>query len=335
MIIKKIDLLEALEIVKPGLASKELIEQTTSFAFKKGYVVTYNDRISISHPIEGSKIKGAVQAEFLYKLLSKVKKEEIEIIQKENELQIQSGRMKAKLALQKKISLPLTDAGAITDWYPLPDRFIHHLNFAVSACSKDMSKPILNCVHVDKKGCIEASDGLRILNCTLQNELPIGSFLIFAAEVLEVVKLNPVEIAEDKGWIHFRTEAGTILSSRILTDKFPDTSKFLNVEGKPIVFPKTINSVLERASIFAKRDFILDESVTVVLKDKRMILSSTAEGASFKEEVNFKYEGDEISFKIIPILLRGILEEVKECIYNGNSLYFSSEDWQYLTLLKT
>ena len=54
---KKNDLVEALEVVKPGLANKDLIEQTTSFAFINGNVVTYNDEISISSPIEDLEIE--------------------------------------------------------------------------------------------------------------------------------------------------------------------------------------------------------------------------------------------------------------------------------------
>ena len=48
MKINKKELQEALERVKPGLASRELIEQSTSFAFMRDRVVTYNDEISIS-----------------------------------------------------------------------------------------------------------------------------------------------------------------------------------------------------------------------------------------------------------------------------------------------
>ena len=56
------DILEALEIVKPGLASKEHIEQSTCFAFKNGKVMTFNDEISVSHPVEGlDGLEGAIK----------------------------------------------------------------------------------------------------------------------------------------------------------------------------------------------------------------------------------------------------------------------------------
>ena len=91
MIINKTNLQTALEIVKPGLASKELIDQSTSFAFMGDRVVTYNDDISVSHPIEGLNITGAVKADKLYALLNKLKQEEIEVEICGGEILLKSG----------------------------------------------------------------------------------------------------------------------------------------------------------------------------------------------------------------------------------------------------
>ena len=70
---KKSDILQALTIVKPGLSSKDVIEQANSFAFIDGRIITYNDELSISHPIPGLAIEGAIKADVLYGLLSKIK----------------------------------------------------------------------------------------------------------------------------------------------------------------------------------------------------------------------------------------------------------------------
>ena len=88
MKINKTELQLALEKVKPGLASKEVIEQSTSFAFMGNRVVTYNDEISISHPVKGLEVMGAVKAQALYSFLSKVKRDEIDVEWEENQLGI-------------------------------------------------------------------------------------------------------------------------------------------------------------------------------------------------------------------------------------------------------
>ena len=74
MKISRVELLEALEKVKPGLANKELIEQSTSFAFIGDRVVTYNDEISVSHTVKGlENMRGAIKAKTLYEFLARVK----------------------------------------------------------------------------------------------------------------------------------------------------------------------------------------------------------------------------------------------------------------------
>ena len=212
---KKQDLLTALETVKPGLASKEMIEQSTSFAFMNGQVVTYNDEISLSHPIPDLEIKGAVQAEELYKLLNRLKEDEIEVEIKKNELRLESGNTKAGLTLQQEIKLPLEEIGETGKWKILPENFLKHVRFAMTCCSRDMSRPVLTCVHISKEGLIEGSDSLRITRCQLEGEMPVKTFLLPVSASVEVVKLEPTKVAEGDGWIHFKTDEGTILSCRI------------------------------------------------------------------------------------------------------------------------
>ena len=336
MKINKDELLNALEIVKPGLANKELIEQSTSFAFMNERVVTYNDEISISHPVEGLEIEGAVQAQELYQLLSKLKKDDIEIIVEDNQIILKaSSRSKAGLTLQQEIKLPLEEIGDQGKWKKLPEDFIRHVNFAIGACSRDMSRPVLTCVHVNKEGRIESSDGYCINRCELEENMPVKTFLIPATSAVTLVKLGPTKIAEGKGWIHFQTDAGTIMSCRVFEDEYPDISDFLEVEGIEIKFPRTTNEVLDRASVFSKRDHFLDEEVVVTLEDNRMKVSSKSDSGWLQEEINIKYDDSPISFSVTPYLLRGILEETLTCIICENRLKFEGAGWVYVTVLKT
>ena len=78
MKIKKEELLKALAAVKPGLSSKDVIEQSTSFAFMGGHVVTYNDEIAVRYPVD-LEIEGAIRANELYSFLSKIKDKEIDL----------------------------------------------------------------------------------------------------------------------------------------------------------------------------------------------------------------------------------------------------------------
>jgi DNA polymerase III sliding clamp (beta) subunit (PCNA family) len=326
---KKIDLLNALEIVKPGLASREVIEQTNAFAFMNGRVVTYNDEISLSHPVEGLTITGAVKAEELYQLLRKIKKDEIVIDVNNNEITLNAGKAKAGLVLQSEIKLPLEEVDTHGDWHKLPEGFIKPLRFAMAACTRDNSQPVLTNVHVNKKGFVEGSDNFRMTRYTLAKRMPVETFLIPATSVRELIKLNPVEIAEGEGWVHFRTAGDTVLSCRVTADAYPDTEQFLNVEGSEITFPKTIIDILERAEVFAKGDGA--EEVSISMEKSRITVHSKSETGWYKEEASTNYEGDAIEFTIVPYLLKDILSETQVCIYNGDVLMFAGENWVYVS----
>jgi DNA polymerase III sliding clamp (beta) subunit (PCNA family) len=330
---KKEELLKALEIVKPGLTNRDIIEQSNSFAFVNGRVVTYNDEISLSHPVEGLTITGAVKAEELHQLLRKIKKDEVEIVVTDKEITLTAGRAKAGLTLQQEIKLPIEAIGTHGDWQKIPEDFMKALKFAMAACGHDSSQAVLTCVHVNENGFVEGSDNYRVTRYKLAKKLSVGSFLIPATSVKEVIKINPTEIAEGEGWIHFRTASDTILSCRILGDAYPDTAPFLKVKGTEITFPKTIKDILDRAAVFAKQSDAVNEEVAVTLDNKRITLGSQSETGWYNEEANSSYEGEKVEFSIVPYLLRDILDETQVCLYNGSMLKFTGECWEYATAI--
>lgn len=335
MKIKKQDLITALEKVRPGLSSKETIQQSTSFCFLEGNVVTYNDELSISSPVSGLEITGAVQATELYQLLKKLKQDELELTVTENEIQLTSGKTKAGLTLQTEIKLPLSEVERKSKWKVLPEGFKDALRFAVSSCSKDMSKPVLTCVHINQTGFVEGCDNYRVARWTLEAEFPTGTFLIPQSSVLELLKLEPVKVALDGGWVHFITEDKTTMSCRVIDDKFPDTGKLLGVSGVEVSLPEGIVEVLDRATIFAKRDSSMDENITVILEKGKVKIESKSETGWFKEDVENKgYSGEELKFDITPNLLKGILQETSVFEHCVNRLKFSGANWNYIVSLR-
>lgn len=336
MKINKQELVEALGIVKPGLANKEIIEQSTSFAFLGDKVITYNDEISISHPITGLDLQGAVQADNLYKFLGKIKDETLNFELKDNEILLKTGRAKAGLLLQAEIKLPLEEVSGKKQWIDLPKDFVKFMSFAMTSCSRDMSRPVLTCVHIDQSGIIEASDSYRITHCDLKEELQFNTFLLPAISAVEVVKINPTSISIGKGWVHFKAEDETIISCRIINDKFPDTTPILNVKGTRLILPQTTNEILEKAMVFAKRDHILDEMVMITIHEKKLIINAKNETSWYEEDVNMNYNGEKIVFSITPYLLKSILSETKECTISNEitKIKFEGEGWQYVTLLR-
>lgn len=330
--INREELQKALEVVKPGLASRELIKQTTSFAFINNKVVTYNDEISISHPIDGLGIEGAVQAEKLYAFLSKIKKSEIEMSVSASEIQFKAGRTRAGLALQSEIRLPLEELGEISNWKPLPKDFMTALEFTRWTCSHDMSKPVLTCVHVSQKGYVESSDNHRLTKYTV-GRLPISAFLIPATSVQELVQYKPTYIAQGVGWVHFKTSAGTVFSCRIFDDKYPDTQQLLAVEGTSLKLPKTIAEVLERASVFNEVDHKLDEEVSLTLEKNKLIIYAHSEIGWIEEVARIKYDGVRLVLTTNPFFLREVVSKTQSCVLGAHSMKFTGENWEHVIAL--
>ncbi len=332
MKINRQELLNVLEIVKPGLANKEMIEQSTSFAFIDGKVVTYNDEISISHPVNGLEITGTIPAQELYQFLKKSKKDEIEIMVDKSEVCISSGKEKAGFALTQEIYLPLDSLKISDSWKKTPEKLIEAIKFCIPSCSTDMSRPILTCVNVRNDGLIEASDGYRLARYQIE-KLPVNTFLLPVSSAKNLITLNIIEIAGGEGWIHFHTAEGTIFSSRIFTDKYPDTEHLFEVSGKTLKLPKNLGEILDRAGIFVKGELSLEAQVDITVSNNTMVIYAKSNNSWFKAQANVRYEGEEFSFAVNPDFLKEMCEKELSCVIGENKILFEGENWKHVISL--
>ena len=350
MKINKLELQNALAIVKPGLASQDVLEQTTSFAFMGGRVVTYNDELSISHPIKDLDFDGVVKADELYGLLSRLKKEEIDLTIDDQEMSIKCGRVKAGLAIEREIILPIKEEiGTLSKWrkIPNPQDFYKHLSFTLKACSHDMSQIKMTCVSILSNGRMVGSDGFRLAQCIAEEgygfEKDVDSFLLPASLAVEVLKIDPVEIKVKGAWIHFRNEADTIISTRMVNDTYvPDGAieEVLQMGKKTAIeFPKTIDAVLDRVGQFAKRDFTFDEIVYANIKKGKITLRADAAQTKSWIEETAKMETDaEIKFALTPSLFQDILKETRICNLAKDltkaKFISKKSNWEYVIMLR-
>lgn len=335
------NLQEALQIVKPGLDSKELISQSSSFAFIDGRVITYNDEISISHPIEGINFEGAVKAEELYGLLTKLTSEEITLKIEDSEILINSGRVKAGLRLEGEVNLPTQETGSKWNKLKDPKEFVEFLLLAAQTCSSDMSDPKMTCVSI-KGNTITGSDNHRLIQCTLADEVPTDDFLIPALSVFEVIKIKPISIQLQVDWVHFKNKSGTIFSCRRVNDSYVGSELIegvLKIKGKTVIeFPDKILEVMQRIAPFSKRNFIMDELIDIEIKGGKASLKATTENTKswIKEKFSINSEND-LAFKITPHLFVDILKKTKKCNLDSSmtKMKFTLKGkWSYIIMLR-
>lgn len=336
MQIKKEQLIKALEAVKPGLHSKDIVEQATSFAFMDGMVVTFNDMIAVRYPIDLD-IEGAVRANELYALLSKIKEKEIDLEVTENELRISGEKFKGGIKLEAEIRLPLEELGEYEDdWEEIPEGFLSAIKLAAPCAATDMSKPVLTCVHIEGQ-YVEASDDFRIIRVDMGDDAEDvfeESMELPASAVRSLVRYPVEEFCLSPGWVHFKTEKGSIFSCRTFADDFPDISALLDVEGPEVKFPSNVVELLEKAGIFTKGDTARDEEVFFTIKNKKLIIRGEGDYGWFEEETRCPYKGkEEITFAVSPIFLYDILSHLRHCIVGENALKFEGDNYEHTVCL--
>lgn len=333
---KRDDLVRALEVVKPGLANKEIgnIEQTTAFAFLDGRVVTYNDEISIAAPIEGLEVEGAIKAEELYKFLKKLTRETIEIESTETEVVLKCGRAKAGFLLQHEIKLPLEEVKKKSDWQTLPENFKEALAFTMTTCARDLSRPVLTCINVRSDGVLESSDDYRISRYKLNDSMLAETFLLPATAAHVISNYPIVSIAEGENWVHFATEDGIEFSCRVFEENFPEVGDIIDsAKGSTIELPEKMGEVVDRAAIFCTQESILDQKMIVSISGRRLKLRAESETSWFEEQLNVSHEGEDITISINPHLLRMILSQTRQCILSERCLKFAGENWEHVVAL--
>jgi hypothetical protein len=315
-------LIDALAAVRPGLASREILEQSGSFVFDDGMVYTYNDQISISHPVPPG-ITGAVRAGELYSLLTKFPDEEVQTEVTKTELVIQGKRRKAGVALQTEVRLPLDTLKGEKAWKPLPKGFADGLKFCGMSVGKDMTKPVLTSIHV-KGNVMESCDNYRLGRWTLGESIA-DDLLIPESAADKLPAYAPTDYATSEGWIHFRNEKQVVFSARTFEGTYPDLSKLIANDGFTLELPAELPDVLERAEVLVKDE--IDGMAEIGLAANALTVKARGPVGWFEEQVRVRYKGDKIEFRIRPAFLREISGKLKTVEVCPGLLKFQGENF--------
>ncbi len=325
-------LINELESVKKGISSKNLIEQSNSFIFTKNKIITYNDDVYAMTSTDVD-IEGVIEAESLLKLLYKIKDEEIKVGVNDNELQIKGKKFSSGILLDSEIRLPIDDVTIPKKMIKLKDDFTECAKQACLTAGKALSEPILTCVHIYENK-IESCDNDRITICNLKQEFGFD-ILVPAKNLFDLCTADLTSVYVDDSWIHFKTNDGVFLSTRLFNEKFLDVQQFIpdtDVEKNIIKFPSEINDILARADTFSKDAHSQEKNVQITINKKKMEITSQNEIGWFKERILTKCTED-FSFTINIEFLLGILRTTNEIFIIDNMIYFETDNSIHLIQL--
>ena len=330
MKVNKNKLQKSLQKVQPGLADKDIIEQSTSFIFQDGDLLTYNDVISVRTKLDLG-FNGAVKAEELLKLLARTKLEEVDVSAEKNELILKAKKLSAGIKMTDQILLPIDNISFSDDWEKLPKNFKTGLKLVRFCTSKDMSNPITTHICCRKKKML-ATDTFRITSFKLSSKF--SEDILISYEVANhLISYDFVEYQKENNWLHFRDEDGLIFSCRTISDEFPKVSKLLKMDGIEFVFPKLILDIIERCQVFSSTEFQQDEFLTFDIKRKKISISAKNEGGWIRETSKIDYKGESFSFMISPEFLKQIVSEQLHTTVGGNTIKFETDQMVHLIRL--
>jgi len=335
-IINRIDLLQALEKVKPGVASKEIIEQSNHFIFEEDRIWAYNDQIAISQEFE-SHLRGAVKADEFYKLLDKLNDDELTIVVEKGKFLIQGKSITAKIKIDPEIKLQSIQAPDISlkNWQILPKNFISSISLCLFSASQDMIHPELTCLFITGK-TVFSTDGFRATKKEMKTKVK-ADFLLPTLAAKELIKYDVHKVFIDtKGWLHFVNKERTLFSCRIFADiKYPEKIwDFFDVEGTEINLPDSFDKVIDRISTLVTADFDLDRFISLEIKKGILICKGKGPYGSISEKIELDYEGDDICIKVHPGFLIEILSQLDKMIV-GERLLFKSDKFEHCICLSS
>jgi DNA polymerase III sliding clamp (beta) subunit (PCNA family) len=320
-------LTKILNAVKAGLADKDIVEHSTSFAFDNGAVMSYNDQVSVRAPIDLD-ITGTVVAAPLLSFLGRVTGDEVKVECTENELLLKCGRARAGIPLQEGVpehvaSMKIPKKG----WQDLPKKFLDAVRLCLFTAGKDMSKEILTNLHLDE-GHIESSDNYRITRARMGKGLDVKGLLLPATAAKHLPSFAPTEMAVGKSWVHFRNEDKAVLSCRLFAGEFPDVSPYLKAKGSVMEFPKELGNVLDRAGVFSVADFDNDRSVSIAVKKGKLSVRAEGPDGWFEEKVKAG-DMEDLSFSIHPDFLADILKHSVKATVSESRIVFKDKGFTH------
>jgi len=329
--VNRSEFLEILKAVSPGLARKDLIAQAECFIFANGRCATYNDIVAVSHPLPEScaDLAGAVKAEELLKLISRIRNKTVKLETDEKNLVIRTPSAQMGVRVENDIVLPLAAIGAPDEWLPIPEGMLKAISFCRFSAGQDQARPILTYVLLRENAAI-SSDDLRITVMEFDKPLCDRDILIPAEHIKELISYKPIEFGRDEGWLHFRNESGVTFSLRTAEDaEYMDLTDHLDVVGVSLELPtKELKASVQLAMdvIPAKEP---DPVLKVTCKDGKMLVK--ADGPYAWVKCRHKIETDEVfQFLVHPQLFLDTLDLADEVIVGTSCIRIASKKARFV-----
>jgi len=326
--LKRETLLHNLLRVSPGLAAREILEQSASFIFKDGRIYTFNDEILCIADYDCD-FDGAVHAAPLVALLNKMEEDEIDIAPNAEGLMIAGKRSRAVVRMHNEILLPIDSVDEPEGWSELHNDFGDALDVVQGSASKDDLHFNLTCIHLSPK-YVEACDGYQMTRYNIDTGMD-KDCLIKRDSAKSIIGLGMSHVSEGKNWIHFRSDKLTISCRRWVQD-YIDLDELIDFSGRKTTLPGGLSEAVDKAEIFSSNN-TSDNQITVRIKDGKLRLKGEGVHGWYEEIKKIEYGGESIQFMIPPRLLVEITKRTNDCEVTAERLKIDAGKFVFVACL--
>jgi hypothetical protein len=296
--------LHRLDEVRPGLAYKEIQEQTSCFCFTRGRIITFSGEVACSTKSGLPKeAKGAVQSKKFLEILRALPDETVGLQFTKQELVVVGKNKRAGIPMEREILLPVDVVDKPEEWKKLSDDFTDAVGIVQECAVRAHEAFSLTCIHIHPKW-MEAFDNTQLTRYVLDTGVT-KSFLVKKEAIKYVPAYDFTHIAETGNWLHFKSNSGTIMSiQRYVAEAsdYMDLTESLKVRGTPTVLPKALGEAAQRAEIMSSND--ADKNLCLVeIRPGALRITGRGDAGWYQEVKRLKYDGVPMKFMIAPGLL--------------------------------
>ncbi len=339
--VKRLEILKQLESAAVAITSKPLIEQSDTFVFKEGRLITFDGEICTRQKSPfGDKIEGSILAADFLKILQRFPDDILMITKRSGKLIIKGKRRSAGLTMMTEVLLPYSNIPEPEKYRKVPEGLQNNLTQASHVCRKNDNQ--LRCSHIHvAKNYVEATDGFRLFRADIKTGL-IQSILVPAINLLAACKFEITKMAaDDFGWLHFVTNDKMCISLLCAEDTYFDKKeldKILNKTGEEVILPSNLPEILARAEVMDGQDFLISNwssHVTISLSANLLRVTNRKDEGWFREVRKCKYDGPEMTFSIHPTFLKDLFKRTRKAIINDNQIKIKVDNIHFTAILET
>jgi len=321
MKINREEMLKVLESITPGLATKEMFEQSSCFAFEDGKVITFNDELCCMRD-SPLKINGAVKAAPLLNLMRKLNDEVVDVDVDKNQMKVSAGGRKVEFAMEAEVMLPYSSVDTPEDWDDVNPEFFDAVESVNLCAGTDESEFELTCIHIHPD-FVEACDRFRIERYELETGIDEET-LVRSTTLKSIVGFGFTKMSKTGSWLHFKNPAGLVVAVRRFLDDYKNLDAFLQDSGSnQLSLPGNLSDAISNAEIFSSEHSV--NYLTVQLKTNVMMITGKGPSGRYRERKKVVYEGPDEQFQIVPKMLLAISEKGNKCRIGNGKLFSEGE----------